>query len=67
MKIKNEWREGMEKKSITYHFLRLFAFIMLIILVITIFLKEMGMCICQSKSVPVIRSKSVPFIFQIIS
>ena len=33
----------MEKKSITYHFLRLFAFIMLIILLITIFLKEMGM------------------------
>ena len=33
----------MEKKSITYNFLRLFAFIMLIILVITIFFKEMGM------------------------
>ena len=33
----------MEKKSIAYHFLRLFAFIMLIILVITIFLKEIGM------------------------
>ena len=30
-------------------------------------LKLVQWCICQSKSVPVIRSKSVPFIFQIIS
>ena len=29
--------------------------------------EQAARCICQSKSVPVIRSKSVPFIFQIIS